>query len=202
MLGSLLAGVGFGLSLIIAIGAQNAYVLRQGLRREHVLAVVGVCAISDVILISIGVGGVGSLIQSTPWLLATMRIGGASFLIVYGALAARRAWEPSTIDANSAGRPTTLRTTISTCLARTWLNPHVYLDTVILLGAVAGTHGDNRWWFGAGAAIGSLAWFTTLGYGARVLRPLFARPSSWRILDGFVAVVMFAIAANLLAGVT
>lgn len=201
MLVSLVAGVGFGLSLIIAIGAQNAFVLRQGLRREHVFAVVAVCALSDVLLIAVGVGGLGSLIQAAPWLLDTMTIGGAAFLIVYGLLAARRAWRPSSIDADAAGKPTSLRTAVTTCLALTWLNPHVYLDTVILLGSVAGSHGDDRWWFGLGAAIGSIVWFTLLGYGARALRPLFAKPSAWRVLDALIAVVMFAIAASLLRGI-
>ncbi|MDR7086463.1 L-lysine exporter family protein LysE/ArgO [Aeromicrobium panaciterrae] len=201
MLVSLVAGVGFGLSLIIAIGAQNAFVLRQGLRREHVFAVVAVCALSDVLLIAVGVGGLGSLIQAAPWLLDTMTIGGAAFLIVYGLLAARRAFRPSAIDADAAGKPTSLRTAVTTCLALTWLNPHVYLDTVILLGSVAGSHGDDRWWFGLGAAIGSIVWFTVLGYGARALRPLFAKPAAWRVLDALIAVVMFAIAASLLRGV-
>ncbi len=202
MLVSLVAGVGFGLSLIIAIGAQNAFVLRQGLRREHVFAVVAVCAISDIVLIAVGVGGLGSLIQAAPWLLNAMRIGGSAFLIAYGVLAARRAWRPSAIDADTAGKPTGLRTAITTSMALTWLNPHVYLDTVILLGSVAGTHGDGRWWFGLGAAAGSIIWFTALGFGARALRPLFARPSAWRVLDALIAVVMFAIAASLLRGVT
>lgn len=201
MLVSLVAGVGFGLSLIIAIGAQNAFVLRQGLRREHVFAVVAVCALSDVLLIAVGVGGLGSLIQAAPWLLDTMTIGGAAFLIVYGLLAARRAFRPSAIDADAAGKPTSLRTAVTTCLALTWLNPHVYLDTVILLGSVAGSHGDDRWWFGLGAAIGSIVWFTVLGYGARALRPLFAKPTAWRVLDVLIAVVMFAIAASLLRGI-
>ncbi|GAA3511696.1 LysE/ArgO family amino acid transporter [Aeromicrobium panaciterrae] len=196
-----LAGAGFGLSLIVAIGAQNAFVLRQGLRREHVLAVVAVCALSDVVLIAVGVGGLGSLIQAVPWLLDTMTIGGAAFLVAYGLLAARRALRPAAIDADVVGRPTTLRAAVATCLALTWLNPHVYLDTVILLGSVAGTHGDDRWWFGLGAALGSIVWFSSLGYGARVLRPLFAKPAAWRVLDGLIAVVMFAIAASLLAGV-
>jgi L-lysine exporter family protein LysE/ArgO len=195
-----LAGAGFGLSLIVAIGAQNAFVLRQGLRREHVLVVVAVCALSDVLLIAVGVGGLGSLIQAAPWLLDTMTIGGAAFLIVYGLLAARRALRPSAINADVAGKPTSLRTAVTTCLALTWLNPHVYLDTVILLGSVAGSHGDDRWWFGVGAAIGSILWFTVLGYGARALRPMFAKPAAWRILDALIAIVMLAIALSLLHG--
>ncbi len=197
---TIVAGLGFGLSLIIAIGAQNTFVLRQGLRREHVLVVVAVCAVSDVVLIALGVGGLGSLVQAAPGLLDLMRIGGAGFLLVYGLLAARRAWRPSVIDADPAGGPTSLRTTIATCLALTWLNPHVYLDTVILLGSVAGTYRDQRWWFGLGAAIGSIVWFGGLGFGARLLRPLFARPSSWRVLDALIAAVMLAISASLVVG--
>lgn len=197
---ALLSGLGFGLSLIIAIGAQNAFVLRQGLRREHVLAVVLICALSDAVLIGLGVGGLGTLLQFVPWLLVVVRIGGAAFLIVYGILAARRALKPAVLVAEEAGTSTPLWTAIVTCLALTWLNPHVYLDTVVLLGSVAGTHGDDRWWFGLGAAVGSVVWFTALGYGARLLRPLFAKPLAWRILDGIIAVVMIAIAVSLLLG--
>jgi L-lysine exporter family protein LysE/ArgO len=195
-----LAGLGFGLSLIIAIGAQNAFVLRQGLRREHVFAVVLVCAASDALLIAVGVGGLGSLLQLAPWLLVVVRIGGAAFLLVYGLLAARRALRPSAMTAENGGVSTSLTVAITTCLALTWLNPHVYLDTVVLLGSVAGTHGDDRWWFGLGAIIASAVWFTALGYGARLLRPLFARPTAWRVLDGIIAIVMVAIAVSLLVG--
>ena len=197
---ALLSGLGFGLSLIIAIGAQNAFVLRQGLRREHVLAVVLICALSDALLIALGVGGLGTLLQFVPWLLVVVRVGGAVFLIVYGILAARRAFRPAALIAEDEGTSTPLWTAIVTCLALTWLNPHVYLDTVVLLGSVAGTHGDDRWWFGLGAAAGSILWFTALGYGARFLRPLFAKPLAWRVLDGIIAVVMIAIAVSLLLG--
>ena len=200
MLVALLAGLGFGLSLIIAIGAQNAFVLRQGLRREHVLAVVLICALSDAVLIALGVGGLGTLLQFVPWLLVVVRVGGAAFLIVYGILAARRAFKPAVLLAEDAGKATPLWTAVATCLALTWLNPHVYLDTVVLLGSVAGTHGDDRWWFGLGAAAGSIIWFTTLGFGARLLKPLFAKPLAWRVLDGIIAVVMVAIAISLLIG--
>jgi L-lysine exporter family protein LysE/ArgO len=197
---SALSGLGFGLSLIMAIGAQNAFVLRQGLRREHVLAIVAVCAASDAILIAVGVGGFGALLQAAPWLLVGVRIAGAAFLITYAVLAARRALRPTSMNAEPSGAPTSLRIAITTCVALTWLNPHVYLDTIVLLGSVAGTHGAERWWFGLGAAIGSVLWFTALGYGARILRPLFARPIAWRILDALVAVVMIAIATELLLG--
>ena len=196
-----LAGLGFGLSLIIAIGAQNAFVLRQGLRREHVVVVVAICAISDLVLILVGVGGLGTLVQLAPWLLVVVRIGGALFLLGYGLLAARRALRPaSTLTAATEGATTPVAQVALTALALTWLNPHVYLDTVVLLGSVAGTHGDDRWWFGAGAALGSLLWFTALGFGARLLRPLFARPTSWRVLDGVIAVVMLALAVSLVVG--
>ncbi|MEO6593737.1 MAG: LysE/ArgO family amino acid transporter [Planctomycetota bacterium] len=197
---SMLSGFGFGISLIVAIGAQNAYVLRQGLRREHVFAVVAVCAVSDVILIAVGVAGLGKVLELAPWLIDAMRVGGAAFLIAYGVLAARRAWRSAAIDADAAGTPTSLRSAITTCVALTWLNPHVYLDTVVLLGSIAATHGATRWWFGLGAIGGSILWFTALGYGARLLRPLFARPASWRVLDAVIATVMIAIAINLLRG--
>lgn len=195
-----LAGLGFGLSLIVVIGAQNAFVLRQGLRREHVLPVVLICAASDAVLIAVGVGGLGSLLQLVPWVFVLVRIGGAAFLVVYGILAARRAIRPAVLSTDADGGSATTWTILATCLALTWLNPHVYLDTIVLLGSVAATHGDDRWWFGLGAAIGSILWFTALGYGARLLRPLFARPVAWRVLDFFVAIVMFAIAVSLLLG--
>ena len=197
---ALLAGVGFGLSLIVAIGAQNAFVLRQGLRREHVLAVVLICALSDAVLIAVGVAGVGTLLQLAPWLLVVVRIAGAGFLSIYGILAARRALKPAALFAEDVGASTPLVTAIVTCLALTLLNPHVYLDTVVLLGSIAATHGDDRWWFGLGAVAASIVWFSALGYGARLLRPLFAKPLAWRILDGFIAIVMFAIAISLLIG--
>lgn len=195
-----IAGLGFGLSLIIAIGAQNAFVLRQGLRREHVLVVVAICALSDAVLIAVGVGGLGTLVQLAPWLLTVVRIAGAAFLLVYGVLAARRAFRPAALITDDAGRSTPLLATVGTALALTWLNPHVYLDTVVLLGSVAGTHGDDRWWFGLGAAIGSILWFSALGFGARLLRPLFAKPMAWRVLDVIIAIVMIALAVSLLVG--
>ena len=195
-----LSGLGFGLSLIIAIGAQNAFVLRQGLRREHVLPVVAVCAISDAILIAVGVGGLGTLIQLAPWLLVVVRIGGAVFLLAYAVIAARRALRPSKLVTDEQGVRSPLWPTVLTVLALTWLNPHVYLDTIVLLGSVAGTHGADRWWFGLGAIVASIVWFSALGFGARLLRPLFARPVSWRVLDAIIAVVMTAIAVSLVVG--
>ena len=197
---SILSGFGFGLSLIVAIGAQNAYVLRQGLRREHVLAVVLVCAVSDAALILLGIAGAGAVFEAFPGALVVVRYAGAAFLLVYAALAARRAWRPAALEAGVPAVRTTLAAALATCLALTWLNPHVYLDTVVLLGSVANTHGDDRWWFGVGAAVGSIVWFTALGYGARLLQPVFARPVAWRVLDALIAVTMLAIAVSLVVG--
>lgn len=196
-----LTGLAFGLSLIVAIGAQNAFVLRTGLRGVHVLPVVAVCALSDAVLITAGVAGLGTLVDRVPVVLAVARIGGAAFLLGYAVVAARRALRPAgALTAEDDEAPTRLWPVLATCLALTWLNPHVYLDTVVLLGSVAGTHGDQRWWFGAGAVLGSLAWFTALGLGARLLRPVFARPLAWRVLDAVIALVMAAIAIGLLLG--
>ena len=193
-----LSGLGFGLSLIIAIGAQNAFVLRQGLRAEHVTAIVAICALSDVVLIAAGVAGLGALVRALPALLTAARYGGAAFLLCYALLAARRALRPGRLDADPAGRSLTAPAAIGTCLALTWLNPHVYLDTVVLLGSVASTHGADRWWFAVGAVVSSVLWFAALGYGARLLRPLCTRPAAWRCLDAGVAVIMLAVAAGLL----
>lgn len=184
----------------MAIGAQNAFVLRQGLRREHVLVVVVICALSDAVLIALGIAGLGALIQQADWLLVVVRIAGAAFLIWYGVRSAMRAFRTATLDADPAGTPISLRTAVATVLALTWLNPHVYLDTVVLLGSIGATHGDTRWWFAAGAALGSVLWFSALGFGSRMLRPLFARPVSWRVLDGLIAIVMIGIAVSLLLG--
>jgi len=195
---TLLAGLGFGLSLIVAIGAQNAFVLRQGLLRQHVLPVVLVCALSDAVLIAAGVAGAGVVFELAPVVLTVVRFAGAAFLIGYGVLAARRAIRPAALTAEGAAPRKALGATVATVLALTWLNPHVYLDTVVLLGSIANTHGDLRWWFAAGAVIGSFVWFFALGFGARLLQPVFARPSAWRVLDAVIAVVMLALAASLL----
>jgi L-lysine exporter family protein LysE/ArgO len=192
-----LSGLGFGLSLIVAIGAQNAFVLRQGLRGEHVGMVVAVCAISDAVLIVLGVTGAGALLGGAPEVVDAVKIAGAAFLLAYAALAARRAWRPEALHAAAGDGSTGRRAVLATVLALTWLNPHVYLDTVVLLGSVAATHGDARWWFGLGAVCGSVLWFAGLGYGARLLRRPFARPAAWRVLDGGVAVVMGAIGISL-----
>ncbi|NEK86034.1 amino acid transporter [Blastococcus saxobsidens] len=191
------SGLALGLGLIVAIGAQNAFVLRQGLRLEHVAAVVAVCAISDVLLIAAGVLGAGAALTRVPWLIPVVCFSGAAFLLAYGLFAARRAMRPGALLPDAAGVRTGLMATVGTCLALTWLNPHVYLDTVVLLGSMASTYGEHRWEFAAGAAVGSVVWFTGLGFGARLLRPVFARPAAWRVLDGVIAVVMTALAVSL-----
>jgi L-lysine exporter family protein LysE/ArgO len=191
------SGLALGLGLIVAIGAQNAFVLRQGLRLEHVAAVVAVCAVSDLALIMAGVLGAGAALSQVPWLIPVVCFAGAAFLLGYGVLAARRALRPGALLPDAAGTGAGLAATVATCLALTWLNPHVYLDTVVLLGSMASTFGEHRWQFAAGAGLGSVLWFTALGFGARLLRPVFARPAAWRVLDGGIAVVMTALAVSL-----
>jgi L-lysine exporter family protein LysE/ArgO len=181
----------------VAIGAQNAFVLRQGLRREHVPALVALCAFSDALLIVAGIAGLGVLFDRYPFLLTLARWGGAAFLLVYGGLAALRACRGSRLHLSSAPA-ISLRQTLLTGLALTWLNPHVYLDTVVLLGSVANQRPDDeRFSFGTGAVLASLAWFTALGWGARLLVPWFERPLAWRVLDGLIAVVMLSLALGL-----
>jgi L-lysine exporter family protein LysE/ArgO len=193
-----LSGLLTGLSLIVAIGAQNAFVLRQGLQRRGVGLVVAVCAVSDLVLILAGVAGIGLVVERAPVVLVLVRGLGVAFLLAYGVLAARRAIRGGQLEA-AANRPLSTPALLGTALAFTWLNPHVYLDTVLLIGSVASTHGDpGRWWFAAGACLASLGWFTALGYGARVLTPVFRRRNAWRLLDGGIAVVMLALAVSLL----
>ncbi len=197
-IGTLLAGLASGASLIIAIGAQNAFVLRQGLRREHVLPIVLICIASDGILIALGIAGVGGLVRAAPAALDVVRWVGFAFLMLYAVFAARRAFRPERLDPNGEAMRTSLVAAVLTCLALTWLNPHVYLDTVVLLGSLATAHGDpGRWIFGIGAVLASVLWFCALGFGARFLAPVFARPISWRILDAGVAVLMVVLAVLL-----
>ncbi len=195
---SFLSGLGLGLSLILAIGAQNAFVLRQGLRGEHVTAVVLVCTLSEALLVAAGVFGLGALVAAAPWILPAFRYGGALFLIVYGARAARSAWRGGAA-LTAQGVRARLGPTLLTALALTWLNPHVYLDTVILLGSISTQYADPGL-FGAGCVLAAAIAFAALGYGAALLRPIFARPFAWRVLDGLVAGVMWGIAATLLLG--
>ena len=194
---SFFAGFGLGFSLILAIGAQNAFVLRQGLRQEHVFWVCLICALSDALLITVGVAGFGALATVVPWFETAMRLGGAAFLIWYGmrnAISAFRGDEALTAGGNgSIG----LAAVALTTLALTWLNPHVYLDTVVLLGSVSAQYPDQLE-FGAGAVIASFTFFFSLGYGARLLSPVFSNPRAWQVLDIVIALVMWAIAAKLL----
>jgi L-lysine exporter family protein LysE/ArgO len=184
--------------LIMAIGAQNALVLRQGLMRQHVGPVVTLCTVSDWLLIALGVFGLGSIVQSSPVLLDVFRWGGALFLLVYGSLAARRAWLGPAQTLEASHRGSTLSATLSTTLAMTYLNPHVYLDTVVLLGSVGAQHGDMRPAFTLGAGLASLLWFSLLGYGAAAAAPWLAKPSVWRAIDASVALVMWLVAAQLM----
>lgn len=200
VLPSALAGLGLGLSLIVAIGAQNLFVLRQGIRRQHVFAVVMVCTLSDALLIVIGVSGIGAALHALPGLIDVVRWAGALFLAGYALVAARRSLRGSPAGLADAGAPSeaSRRTSVVlTCLALTWLNPHVYLDTVFLLGTVANTHGATRWAFAAGAVTASIAWFCALGFGARHLGRHLATPRAWRVLDAAIAVVMLGLAVSL-----
>lgn len=192
--------VGFfaSLALIAAIGAQNAFVLRQGIRGEHVLPVVALCTASDVVLIAAGIAGVGTLVSAHPSALSAVKFGGALFLVAYGLLAARRALHPSALTPSDA-TPVRLVEVLVTAAALTFLNPHVYLDTVVLLGAMANEHRDERWLFGVGAVTASMVWFVGLGFGARRLASLFATPLTWRVLDGLIAVMMMTLGGWMVA---
>lgn len=195
---SYFSGLGTGLSLIMAIGAQNAFVLKQGLMRQHVLAVCLFCAISDAALIAVGVFGMGAVSQAAPWLPQLMRWAGVAFLLIYGARSFMAAWRGGDV-LRPEGRATSLAGTLAVVAALTWLNPHVWLDTVVLLGAVSSGWPSPQA-FAAGAISGSFLFFFSLGYGARLLAPVFARPAAWRWLEVGVGCVMWAIALKLALG--
>jgi len=198
MLTDFFTGLATGLALIVAIGSQNAYVLRQGILREHVLPIVAFCALSDALLIAAGIGGAGVLVRGNEPLMQLTRWGGALFLASYGALAARRAWQGSQMQLGQ-GSGVTLARALTACFGFTFLNPHVYLDTVVLLGSMANQRPyAGRWLFGAGAAWGSVLWFSALGFCARYLAPLFATVRTWRVLDGLIALTMWTLASTLL----
>ena len=181
--------------LIMAIGAQNAFVLRQGLRREHVLPVVLVCALSDAVLLQAGVWGMGGMLAARPEWAQFMRWAGALFLAAYAVQAAARALRPAHLLVSANGPGASLRSTVLTVVALTWLNPHVYLDTVVLLGTMASPYPAlGRGLFATGGALASALWFTGLGFGARWLAPLFASPAAWRLLDGVTAATMLGLA--------
>jgi L-lysine exporter family protein LysE/ArgO len=200
VLAAALAGLLTGLSLIVAIGAQNAFVLRQGLAREHVGLVVSICAAADVALISAGVAGIGAIVESAPVALDIVRWLGVAFLTWYGVSSLLRARRSESLEAAN-GRSLSRRGAAVRACALTFLNPHVYLDTVLLLGSLAAHHGPSgQWWFAAGACVASIAWFIGLGYGARLLSPLLARPRSWQVLDVLIGLTMLAIALSLATG--
>jgi L-lysine exporter family protein LysE/ArgO len=222
MLNASLTGLLTGLSLIVAIGAQNAFVLRQGLRGARVGAVVTVCTLSDVVLIIAGVSGIGAVVHHADWALQAVRWFGVAFLTWYGLSSVWRARRPSALpgpsDGNGAvsgvdagavdaggvvagGVDPSLASTLRRTLALTWLNPHVYLDTVVLLGSIANSRGPaDRWWFAGGAVAASTLWFAGLGFGARFAAPLLTTPRAWQILDLLIAATMLAIAARLAIG--
>jgi L-lysine exporter family protein LysE/ArgO len=201
VLAAALTGLVTGLSLIVAIGAQNAFVLRQGLVRDRVGVVVAICALSDLVLIVAGVAGVGTVVENAGWALDVVRWVGVAFLTAYGVLSLWRARSPQSLSQalHAEGATATTLTGVAVrAVALTWLNPHVYLDTVLLLGSIAAGHGPTgRWWFAAGAGMASIVWFVGLGYGARLLSPLLARRRSWQVLDVLIGLTMLAIAASL-----
>ncbi len=200
------AGLATGLALIIAIGAQNAYVLRQGLARQHVGLVVAICAVSDLVLIMAGVAGIGTLVEQAGWLVEVVRWLGVAFLTWYGVSSLLRArHQAETLEAARAGVGSR-RAAAVRALALTWLNPHVYLDTVLLLGSIAATHSaggagsSGRWWFAAGAGLASIVWFVALGYGARLAHRRLSTPRAWQVLDVLIGLTMLTIAVTLARG--
>ncbi len=199
MLESAIAGFALGFSLILAIGAQNAFVLRQGLRGEHVLPVVLTCALSDAVLIAAGVAGFGVLVDRFPAAVEIARWGGVAFLVVYGAMSFRAAWRGGAALEAEGREAVPLGAALVTCLTLTWANPHVYLDTVVLLGGISAQYAPV-WGFGIGAMLSSFVFFFSLGFGARLLRPLFTSARAWQLLDVFVGLIMWAIAAKLALG--
>jgi L-lysine exporter family protein LysE/ArgO len=199
----MLLGFGASLTLIVAIGAQNAYLLRLGVegRGRMLVTVVLICAISDAVLIGAGVAGIGAVIEAAPAAIDVVRIFGAIFLISYGVMAARRALRPEGLTIEDSPASASMKAVVLTTLALTWLNPHVYLDTVMLLGSIANQHGEtDRWWWALGAVIASFTWFFLLGYGARLLKPLFAKPAAWRVLDCLIALIMITLGVTLIIG--
>ncbi|WP_028049939.1 LysE/ArgO family amino acid transporter [Cellulomonas sp. URHD0024] len=196
MLSAALAGFLTMMSLIVAIGAQNAFVLRQGIRREHVLPVVVLCSAADALLIVAGIAGLGAVIANHPAVLTVTKYVGAVFLLVLAFGSFRRAQHPEVLDPAASG-PASLSAVVTTCLALTFLNPNVYLDTVVLIGSLAHQHEPDAWVFGFGAALASIVWFVALGFGAGYLRPLFARPRAWQVLDIVIGLVVTTIAVLL-----
>ncbi|MEO8241611.1 MAG: LysE/ArgO family amino acid transporter [bacterium] len=200
MIEAAVSGFLTGLSLILAIGAQNAFVLRQGIRREHVGWVVAVCALSDAVLIAAGVAGFGIVVTVVPWIAGAMRWLGVGFLVIYGALRFRAALRGGEVLRPAGDAVVPLGQVVATCLVLTWANPHVYLDTMVFTGSISTHHAPHEAAFGVGAVLSSLTFFATLGYGARLLAPIFASPRAWVVLEVVVAVTMWTIAAALIVG--
>jgi L-lysine exporter family protein LysE/ArgO len=200
MIASYAAGFCLSAALIVAIGAQNVFVLRQGLRREHVAPVAMFCALADLLLVAGGVAGAGALLQAAPGAAVVLTLGGAVFLLCYGLHALRRAAKPGTLAATAGLGAASLAATMRAAAAFTLLNPHVYLDTVLLMGAAGSAEPvGTRAIFVAGAGTASAAWFAALGFGARLLAPLFAQPVAWRVLDALVAAIMLTLGGLLAA---
>lgn len=193
---ALIPGFFTGLSLIVAIGAQNAFVIKQGLLRQHVLLIVAICAVSDAALIFLGIGGLGALVQSNTSVLEVIRWFGVLYLTWFGIKSIRSALTNQSLVASESGT-TSAKKIATTVLALTFLNPHVYLDTVILLGSVGNQFNEDRWFFAVGASVASFAWFSTIGFGARAASKYMSKPIFWKILDSAIAVVMFTIAITL-----
>ncbi|MCB0829331.1 MAG: amino acid transporter [Solirubrobacterales bacterium] len=203
LLQMMLLGFAASFTLIVAIGAQNAYLLRLGVegRGRVLVTVILICALSDAVLIAAGVAGVGAVLEAAPAAVDVVRMLGAVFLISYGVMAARRALAPQALTVDESPAESSMKAIVLTTLAFTWLNPHVYLDTVMLLGSIANQHdGTDRWWWALGAVTASFCWFFLLGYGARLLKPLFARPAAWRVLDILIALIMVSLGAGLIVG--
>lgn len=200
----MLLGFAASLTLIVAIGAQNAYLLRLGVegRGRVLITVILICAFSDAVLIAAGVAGIGAVIKAAPAAIDVVRVLGAVFLISYGVMAGRRAFSPQAMEVGESPANASMKAIVLTTLALTWLNPHVYLDTVMLLGSVANQQdGIDRWWWALGAITASFTWFFLLGFGARALKPLFAKPAAWRVLDALIALIMIGLGAGLIIGV-
>lgn len=196
-LGPALTGFGTGLGLIVAIGAQNAWVLRQGVRREHIGLVIVICALSDLVLIALGTGGIGIVSSLAPWVLEVLRWGGVVYLLAFAVSSFRSALKPGALE---AAEPRGASSVAMTTLALTWLNPHVYLDTVLMLGTVTNNFGPLRWWAALGAGTASVVWFTGLGLGARALSKPLSSERTWRVVDVLVGCVMVAVAVHLALG--
>jgi L-lysine exporter family protein LysE/ArgO len=190
-------GLATGFGLIVAIGAQNAFVVRQGLARNHIGLIVLICAISDTVLIAAGVGGMGAIVTALPWLLAVMRWGGVAYLTWFGVRTAMSVLKSENLQADGSVARLSLQKAAVTALMLTWLNPHVYLDTVVFLGSIGNQFGVNRWWFVLGAASASWIWFAGVGFGAKAASKALSKPIFWKVLDTIIALVMFGLAGVL-----